>query len=228
MKRLRHILSVMLVFLMLFSNTSFAASAPGASIVSPAANSVASGSDLLISVKVSDKKKISVTVFEERRAVADKDGKESFEAVDVKELSENALDLLEDAFNKSSKNFEDAVFEKGKATGSFVIEEKEERIKFTELVVSEPASYTAVGEAGYFSKNLEKLSPGLYRVQVQLLDKDGEAVESYSSLVALKENKTEAKADATCDKAEPVQLTPETQKANLVQSVVKIFKSIIK
>ena len=71
MKHARRIISFILIICMLASMCAFAAT-PKASIISPINNSVVSDDKLLVSVKVSDKKKISVQLFEEKVLVGTK------------------------------------------------------------------------------------------------------------------------------------------------------------
>ncbi len=213
------------VFCMLFGGVAFAAPGAGASIVSPAAGSVISGDELLVSVKVSDKKKISVLIFEEKELSLDRDKKERLVSLDCGNFTAEDLDAVEEAFVKSYEQAEDAVFEKGKAVGSFEFNYKDAKKTVKDVLVSDPAAYTAVGEAGYFSKKMEKLSPGLYRVQVQLLGKDDEPEAVYDSFVVLKEKESD---EGKTGEAFAAQISSEGQKTTLVNSVKKIFKSVIK
>ena len=196
MKKARRIIGFVLIFCMLAGSFVFAAS-PRAGIVSPIENSILASDSLLVSVKVSDKNKICVTVYEEKISTLDQDGKAVRTAIDVK-------DFTEESFEEVKKNFEDK--------------------KYTDQAISEPAVYTAVGEAGYFTKTVAGLQPGLYRVQVEVLGKDDAAEETYNSFVAL-QGKPEEKTE---DVQEIKPVAVEVQKANIVQSLVNLIKSIVK
>jgi len=207
MKKLSRILAICLAVCMLFTTFSFAAT-PSASLLNPAENSIVADDQLKISIKVLDKTKIKVTVFEEKlenldkdgKQILDKDGKEVFISFDVKELEKEDFETIQKAY-----------------------EEK----KFTEVALGDPALFTAVGEAGYFTKTIEKLEPGLYRIQIEVLGKDDKVTESYSSFVALQEKPAEETTGAAV-KTEKTDVKVETQKTGLVQSLVKFIKSIIK
>ena len=213
MKQTRRILCLVLVICMLAASFVMAAT-PSASIVSPNANSILADDTLLISVKVSDKKKVAVSIFEEKEIVAAPTAKDptatTLAAIDTKDFTEEILKSVSLAYDKTHKD------------GIFTIGEKEDLKSFKDCVTSEAVYYTAVGETGAFSKKLEKLSPGLYRVQVDVLDKDDKVVESYNSFVALQE-----KVDETV-KTETKAVTTEVQKTSLVQSLIKFVKTIIK
>ena len=212
MKQARRIICVVLVICMFAA--SIAMATPSASIVSPNANSIVADDNLLISVKVSDKKKVAVSVFEEKEIVAapTEESPENLEfvTIDTKDFTEDILKSISEAFEKTYKNT------------VFSIGEKENLKSFIDSVVAEPSYYTAVGETGAYSKKLEKLTPGLYRVQVEVLDKDEKVVETYNSFVAVQE-----KVDAT-KKTEAAAVTTEVQKTSLVQSLIKFVKNIIK
>jgi len=211
MKKASRILTIILALVMLASCFVFADTAKqtaSASIVSPTENSITADDKLLVSVKVVDKKKISVTVFEEKMQQLDKDGKPVLDK-DKKEVL-----LKVDVKDIKKEDFED-------------IKKLYDEKKFVDVKIADPVEYTAVGEAGYFSKTIDKLTSGLYRVQVDVLDKDGKVTESYSNFVALQDKPVE-KTDGKTEKKETKTVTVETQKASIVQSVVKFLKSIVK
>ena len=214
MKQVRRIITFVLILSMLASSFAFAATAKAsASIINPVKNSVVSDDSLLLSVKVLDKKKISVTLFEEKEYIETKHDEEKDEdvdilkSIDVTDFTEEILDVISDEYDKKKV---------------LVIGEDEEKQELRAVAVTVPVSYTATGEVGYFSKKVENLKPGLYRVQVKVLDKDDKVEEVYNSFVALQEKvddegKTQQKA-----------VKVETQKTSLVKLITKFIKSLIK
>lgn len=211
MKHLKRIISVILVLCMLASSLAFAAT-PKASIISPLKNSVVSDDQLLVSVKVSDKKKVAVKVFEEKVVTGTKFDEEKqadveiLTAIDVSEFTEEILTAL------------DKEYEENKV---IILGEEENKQVLRSVLVTEPVTYTATGETGYFSKLLENITPGLYKVQVEVLGKDDEVEETYYSFTAVQK-----KADTDEQKENVVPV--ETVKISIVQVIAKFIKSLIK
>ena len=220
MKHIKRVLCFALALCMLASVASFAA--PKASIVSPVENSVLADDSLLVSVKVLDKKKVSVTVFEEKEyAGIDKDNKLILNPVETKEFTSDILKAFATNLNKTYKVVESPEFKTGNVVANFSIGSEENLQNFKEVVIAEPTAYTATGEVGCFTKKIEKLNPGVYKIQVEVLDKDDNVEESYSSFVALQEKPVEKEEDA---KTVPV----EAVKTSLVQSLINFIKSLVK
>ena len=211
MKHAKRIISFILTLCMLASCFAFAAT-PKASIISPIKNSVVSDDKLLVSVKVSDKKKVAIKVFEEKVLTGTKFDEEKQEeieiltAIDVSEFTEEILKALEKEYEENKV---------------IVVGEEENKQVLRSVLVAEPVTYTATGEFGYFSKLLEDVKPGLYRVQVEVLGKDDVVEETYYSFTAVQK-----KADAP-EEAENV-VPVETVKISIVQVIAKFIKSLIK
>ena len=221
MKHLKRVISFLLAVCMLASVCAFAAT-PKASIVSPVENSVLADDSLLISVKVLDKKKVQVTVFEEKEyGGLDKDKKVILNDIDTKDFNADILKAFAAGFEKTYKLVEKPEFKIKNIVANFSLGEENEKQEFNEIVVAEPTAYTATGEVGAFTKKIEKLTPGVYRIQLEVLDKDDKVEETYSHFVAL-QKKVDEKAAET--KVVPV----EAAKTSLVQSLIKFIKSLVK
>ncbi len=211
MKHAKRIISFILVLCMLTSAFAFAAT-PKASIVSPIKNSVVSDDKLLVSVKVSDKKKVSVKVFEEKVLVGTRFDEEQetevsiFKSIDVSDFTENLLEAI------------DKEYEEQKA---LILGEGDSKQVICAIAVTDPVSYTATGEVGYFSKQLENLTPGLYRVQLDVLGEDDVVEETYNAFTAVQKK---VDGEETAENVVPV----ETVKLNLVQLIARFLKSLIK
>ena len=223
MKSVRRIISIILVLCMLTSAFAFAET-PKASLASPVENSVLADDSLLVSVKVLDKKKISVSVFEEKEFTGlDKDKKDILKSIDTKDFTSDILKAFSSEYSKTYKLVEKPVYKTGNVIASFSFGEEKEKQVFKEVVVAEPTSYTGSGEVGCFTKKLEKLNPGVYKIQIEVLDKDDKVEETYTSFIALQEKPAKDK-----DKAETKAVPVEAAKTNLVQSLIKFIKSIVK
>lgn len=211
MKHAKRIISFILILCMLASGFVFAAT-PKASIISPIKNSVVSDNKLLVSVKVSDKKKIAVKVFEEKVVTGTKYNEETkkdediLKAIDVSEFTTDILSALSQEFEEKKV---------------LILGEGDNKQELKAVPVTATVNYTATGEVGYFSKQLENLTPGLYRVQVEVLGKDDVVEETYYSFTAVQKK---ADQNAKAENVVPV----ETVKVSFVQIIAKFIKSLIK
>jgi len=239
MKQGARIISFVLVMFMLMSSFCFAAT-PKASIVSPAADTVVSGDSLLISVKVADKNSVMVTVFEEFETVTDaKTSQASIISVNPSLLTEAELKAISSDYSakleaaKAPDKTEDEAAVKAEspeenASAAAVSAETSEsavtsaaastkKYIYTDKEYTSPAGFTASGELGFFTKQLTGVKPGLYRVQVDVLDADGKTAESIVNFVAVKEKPAEAKTDIF-----------ETQQSGAMTFLSNLLKSIFK
>ena len=225
MKHAGRITAMILAVCMLFGCSVFAAT-PKASIVSPAVNTVVTGDSLLVSVKVADKSSVKVYIFEEQ--LGDK-------AVDVKDFTENEvkavyddyLDVLaklsavpREAASQSEKPAEEANAENAEpkeTSGAAVTSSAIISQKYTDVEYTSAAAFTASGELGFFTKQLTSVKPGLYRIQVDVIDGEGNATESVCNFVAVKEKPAETKSDIF-----------ETQQTGAMQFLSNLLKSLFR
>ena len=223
---------------MLAGSFCFAAT-PKASIVSPAADTVVSGDSLLISVKVADKNSVKVTVFEELETVTDAKTSQaalisvnpsSFTEADLKAISSDYSAKLSAASKQEEVPAAEAAETESTSTPAAVQETSESAVSspsaipastkkyvYTDKEYTSPASFTASGELGFFTKQLTGVKPGLYRVQVDVIDANGKTAESIVNFVAVKEKPAEAKADIF-----------ETQQSGAMTFLSNLLKSIFK
>ena len=180
MKHSRRILAVAAAVVLLMASLSFAS---GALIVRPAQNSIIDTDTLLVSVKLTDKETVIITVFEEKISVKldkpNEDGK-SYElvSVDPSAFTEEDLALIAEGKLKD---------ENGK---DILLSDGTKLIKYVDSVFAETESYTNTKSVGIYTKQLSDLTPGLYKVKVDVLGNDGATVSSLFNIVAVKE-KTE-------------------------------------
>ena len=212
MKRFAKIISSLLILCMLASSAAFAAS-PKASIVSPVSGTVVSDDNLLVSVKVSDKKKISVSIFEEKEVVGSKfsDGKEEevLRSINVKDFTTEMVELLANEYAEKK---------------SLVLEDGTIKHVIREVLVGEKSTFTPRNSITLFAKTLKEQKPGLYLIQVEVLDNDGKTVETYNSFVALQEKPVVKEEDKEAKTDE----VPVETKTSLVQFLTNLLKSLIK
>lgn len=212
MKKLKRLLVLALCFGLLSAESSFAAT-PNANIITPIANSVVASSDLYVSVRVLNKKKITVSIFEEKEFVGTKvaDGveEEILRPINVKDFTSEMLELL-------SKEYEE------KKTIEIADEQTKHIIR--QVMVGEKASFTPKNSITLFTKTLNDQTPGLYMVQVDVLNDEGKVEETYRSFIALQEKVEEVKDEKT-EKTEDV---PVEAKTSLVQILTKLLKALVK
>ncbi len=211
MKHARRIISFILILCMLASSCALAAT-PKASIISPIKNSVVSDNKLLVSVKVLDKKKVAVKVFEEKVVTGTKYNEETKKDEEILK-SIDVSDFTTDMVTALSKEFEELKY--------LSLGEGDNKQVLRAVSVTNVVTYTATGEVGYFSKQIENITPGLYRVQIEVLGKDDVVEETYYSFTAVQKK---ADQDTATENVVPV----ETVKLNLVQLIAKFIKSLIK
>ncbi len=177
-------------------------------VVSPGANSVHDGDSILVSVKLTEKQTIRVSVIRQMEEVkaavyettVDEAGNEQTKEVspaeykpyDASKLTEADVALLAAGETKDAKG-NPIKLSNGSAVKTLYGE-----------TVSGPVDYKNVSDLGFYTKQISSLKPGLYVIQVDVLGKkieqkegeeasegDYEIIESVKSYVALKEKPKE-------------------------------------
>ena len=147
MKRAK-LIAIMLIFMMMFSTVfASAASDPNVTIVSPAVESVVNSDSLLISLKITKPETIKVSVFEEKQLVG-----EELKSVDV-----NNIETLQAATTATASS----VTTDGVAVASGVT------AKFVSKEVMVPETFTSTNTLSFYTKQLNNVTPGLYKVKVE-------------------------------------------------------------
>lgn len=210
MKHLARLITIVLAICMCLGTFAFAAT-PNANIVSPVANSVIQGTDLAVSVKVLNKKKITVSVYEEKELVGTKfsEGKEEevLRSINVKDFTPEMVELLANEYAEKK---------------SLILEDGTIKHVIRQVMVGEKSSFTPRNSVTLFAKTIKDQKPGLYMIQVDVLDDDGKVTETYNSFVALQEKPVETVEEV---KTEEV---PVESKTSLVQFLTNLLKSLIK
>lgn len=150
MVRVKFITLTVIILLFCSTSLSFAAVDGAVTIKSPKNNSSTASNNILISVEVTEPKTIRISLYEEMQLVHDK-----YISIDInKELEKKAIEE-----NNSKKvNTISAL--------------KTESI----LTEMEPAYFTTVNSLTYCTKQVNGLTPGLYKIKVDTLNGAGETI----------------------------------------------------
>jgi hypothetical protein len=175
LKRSRRTMALVAAIIMLCSSVAFAGAA---AIVSPAANTIVYSDSLLVSVKVTEPKAVRVTVYEEKELI-----NEQYASVKVANITEADLALI--AVGPVPQGAGTAAFNTT-TTSVSVLSDGSAVKSYTSFILGESASYTCTSQLGFYTKQINNITPGLYRIQVDTLDTAGAATETVNSLVAVK------------------------------------------
>ena len=230
-KRISRVLSFALALVLLFTSLCFAT----VSIVSPVANGVVSGDSLLVSVQVSDQRTIRVTVFEEK----EKNAKDEFIQANIGTIKTEDLETIESAYKQAVT---DAEKEKATVKKVAVKEENEEKEsaetttptgfqyvaklgkinrRFTDLQYTTESAVFKNEKAGvgFYTRQLSDVKPGLYRIQVETIDVNGDVLDVTNSFTIVKEKVAIEKKEAS---------TSAANTSGAVQFITKLLNSIFK
>ena len=201
MKRAK-LIAIMLIFMMMFSTVfASAASDPNVTIVSPAVESVVNSDSLLISLKITKPETIKVSVFEEKQLVG-----EELKSVDV-----NNIETLQAATTATASSVTtDGVAVASSVTASGVT------AKFVSEEVMVPETFTSTNTLSFYTKQLNNVTPGLYKVKVDTIDAEGKVLYSTENLVVVK---------GVASEAEKTDLFENTQ-SGISQFLQNLLKSI--
>lgn len=148
-------------------------------IVSPASNTIVYSDSLLVSVKVTEPKTIRVTVYEEKEL-----SNEQYVSVKVANLTEADLALI--AIGPVPQVAGTTAVNTTTAPSASVLSDGSAVKSYTSFILGESVNYTCTSQLGFCTKQINNITPGLYRIQVDTLDTAGAATETVNSLVAVK------------------------------------------
>ena len=173
-KSMKHckIIAIVLVMMLMFS-TVFAAAAsdPNVTIVSPSVESVVNSDSLLISIKITKPETIKVSVFEEKQLVGDQ----------VKSVDVNNIETLQAATSATSSGVTAA----GEVTSTSVTSSGVSTSFISEEIM-EAETFTSTNTLGFYTKQINNVTPGLYKVKVDTIDAEGKVLYSTQNLVVVK------------------------------------------
>ncbi|MBO5666362.1 MAG: hypothetical protein J6S45_02830 [Firmicutes bacterium] len=201
MKRCK-LIAVMLIVIMMFSTVfASAASDPNVIIVSPAVDTVVNSDSLLISIKITKPETIKVSVFEEKQLFG-----EELKSVDV-----NNIETLEAATTATASSVTvDGAVTTTSVTASGVT------TKFVSEEIMVPETFTTTNTLSFYTKQLNDVTPGLYKVKVDTIDAEGKVLYSTENLVVVK---------GVANETEKTDLF-ETNQSGISQFLQNLLKSI--
>ena len=225
MKKFSRLIAFTLCFVIAMSSFAFAAT-PAAiktkdetaktktvEIVSPADNSVVKSDSLLVSVKLNKAATIKVTVYEQKienrkvitsyvSGAAVTREAISYSSVDTSKLEEKDL-VSKAAIVSESSITTGAAVTKAAVSTSAAVSTKAAVNPYVDRLYVSPVYYTSKDEIGFYTKEINDVKPGMYKVVVEVVeektekDKDGKekksekVVETTESLIAVKEKPVE-------------------------------------
>ena len=166
-----------------------------------------------MSVKVSDAEKIRVTVYEKKDSrqveVLNEQGetekKTQYFSVDVTDLTEDDVALI--AAGKLTDEDGEAIL---LSTGAPVK-------RYTDFIQGEAELFSNESGVAFYTRQIQDVKPGLYRVKVELLDEDGIAYSVRSTFVAVKAKELAPQEDVLAE--------PQNGALTVLQNLLKsIFK----
>lgn len=90
-------------------------------------------------------------------------------------------------------------------------------IVISSVLLASPETFTGTGNLQFYNKQLEKVTPGLYRIKVDTLDTNGVSTASISTQVAVMPKDSQTKEDGTIF---------QSQQSGALQWVRNFLKSI--
>ncbi len=207
-RRLARIAAFTLALVLLFTCVCFAAPAE---IVSPSSSTVTESDSFLISVKLAGGGKARITVYQELEA---KTVTRTVSGTAVKS-TEYYVPALQDITAEDLESITELY--SGAVTKGAVLSNGKTAVRYTGREYTDPVVYENKTEGiGLYTKQLSGVEPGLYRVKVDTLGKDGKVSSSVFSLVLVK-----AKSKDKTELFESAQSTA----AQTIKTVIKnIFK----
>jgi len=182
-----------LAFMMLFSTiVSAAASDPAVTIISPVVESVVNSDSLLVSIKITQPETIRVSVYEEKQMVGeelvsvDVSTVESAPAAPVEVTPVAPAPVVDGTAATEATAVAAAVAEPVNATASGVT------ASFVSREVMAPETFTCTNTLSFYTKQINNVTPGLYKVKVDTINEASEVLYSTETLVVVKGVASEA------------------------------------
>ena len=182
-----------LAFMMLFSTiVSAAASDPAVTIISPVVESVVNSDSLLVSIKITQPETIRVSVYEEKQMVGeelvsvDVSTVESAPAAPVEVTPVAPAPVVDGTAATEATAVAAAAAEPVNATASGVT------ASFVSQEVMAPETFTCTNTLSFYTKQINNVTPGLYKVKVDTINEASEVLYSTETLVVVKGVASEA------------------------------------
>ena len=153
-----------LVFVLSFS-TSFGAEDPNVTIVNPLNGSTVYSNSLLISVKVTAPETIRINLYKQVK----------------NDENENPVAISTEEWNKHQSELREISLGSETLTST--------SINILNGFVMEPATFSSSNNLAFFTKKVDNLSRGVYKVRIETLDQDKQQIFSNENVVFIKEKK---------------------------------------
>lgn len=205
--RVKRIIAIVIIAMLMCSSFVFAGAA---AIVSPAANMIVYSDSFLVSVKIAEPKTVRISIYEQKEL-----NNEQLTSVNVVNMSSEDLAVI-------AQGPPPAIT--GEATATEVevatvasLSANISAKQYISVALAEPTTYTCTGMLGFYTKQIDNVKPGLYKIEVQTLNAAGEATETTNSFVAVKVKPVAEKIN--------IFETPQTGALQFLQTLLKnIFR----
>lgn len=203
MDRYKRIVAIVITVILLCSSLVFAGAAV---IVSPPSNVIIYSDSFLVSVKVAEPKTIRVTVYEQKEM-----NNEQLFSVNVTNMNSEDLALI--AKGPAPSVTGEAAATETVAANVATLSDGTAVKDYVPVALSEAATYTCTGQLGFYTKQMDNVKPGLYKIQVETISSDAEVTETVSNFVAVKVKPAAVKVN--------IFETPQTGALQFLQTLLK-------
>lgn len=207
MNRFKRVTAIIITLIIMCSSVAFAGAA---AIVSPASNTIIYSDSFLVSVKIAEPKTIRVTIYEQKDLIND-------QLVSVNVTNIKAEDLALIAKGPAPPVTAEAAVTEATVSTVATLSDGTAVKEYTPVVISEATMYTCTGPLGFYTKQIDNVKPGLYKIQVETLNASTEVTEKINSFVAVKVKPVTEKTNLF--------ETPQTGALQFLQTLLKnIFR----
>jgi hypothetical protein len=207
LNRFKRITAIVLIMILMCSNFVFAGAA---AIVSPTANTIVYSDSFLVSVKIAEPKTIRVTVYEQKEL-------NNEQLISVNVVNINAEDLVLIAEGPIPLITGETVVTEVEVSAVATLSDGSAVKSYTPVALSEAATYTCIGQLGFYTKQIDNVKPGLYKIEVETLNAAAEVTETINNFVAVKVKPVAEKVN--------IFETPQTGALQFLQNLLKnIFR----
>lgn len=207
MDRVKRIMASIIIAMLVCSSFVFAGTA---AIVSPAANTIVYSDSFLVSVKIAEPKTVRVTIYEQKELYNDQ-----LTSVNVVNMSTEDLAVIAQGPVPVITGEATAAEVEMSAVASLssTVPVK----NYVSVALAEPTTYTCTGTLGFYTKQIDNVKPGLYKIEVQTLNAAAEVTETTNNFVAVKVKPVAEKVN--------IFETPQTGALQFLQTLLKnIFR----
>ena len=207
MNRIKRITAIVIMACLMCSSFVFAGAA---AIVSPAANTIVYSDSFLVSVKIAEPKTVRVTIYEQKELNNDQ-----LFSVNVVNMSTEDLALL--AKGPAPVITGEAAATEAEVSAVAQLSDGTVVKDYISVALTEAATYTCTGTLGFYTKQIDNVKPGLYKIEVETLNAAAEVTEVTNSFVAVKVKPVAEKVN--------IFETPQTGALQFLQTLLKnIFR----